>query len=257
MSNILVCIKRVPDTGGEVTLTDDAMGIDDRHLGFTVSPHEECAIELAVQTAAATGGEVTVLTLGSDDAVEQLRNAVALGCTGAVLIEADPAAYGPADIARAIADVVRAHEADGTTYDLILLGNDAPDTGDFQVGVRLGYALDRPVVTWISTLQVSGSRVIARGDGPTGGTEVYEVDLPAVVTIAEGGVEPRYPTIPGRMKAKRATIERTEPERTPVGSARRRLTLPPRPPSQVTVLGEGPAAAPAVVDLLQALGVLR
>lgn len=257
MSNILVCIKRVPDTGGEVTLTDDAMGVDDRHLGFTVSPHEECAIELAVQTAATTGGEVTVLTLDSDDAIEQLRNAVALGCTGAVLIEAEPAAYGPADIARAIADVVRAHEADGTTYDLILLGNDAPDTGDFQVGVRLGYALDRPVVTWISTLEVSGSQVIARGDGPTGGTEVYEVDLPAVVTIAEGGVEPRYPTIPGRMKAKRVTIETVQPEGTPVGSARRRLTLPPRPPSQVTVLGEGPAAAPAVVDLLQELGVLR
>ncbi|CAN5771841.1 electron transfer flavoprotein subunit beta/FixA family protein [soil metagenome] len=257
MSNILVCVKRVPDTGGEVSLTEDSMGVDARHLGFTVSPHEECAIELAVQTAAATDGEVTVLTVGEDDAVEQLRDAVALGCTGAVLVEVDPSAYGPADIAQAIAEVVRAHESAGTAYDLILLGNDAADTGDFQVGVRLAYALGRPVLTGISTLEVGDGQVQARGDGPTGGTEVYEVDLPAVVTIMEGGVEPRYPTIPGRMKAKRAKIETLEPELTPLGSARRRLTLPPRPPNQVNVLGEGPAAAPAVADLLQELGVLR
>ena len=70
MSNVLVCIKRVPDLGGEVTLTGDQMGVDDRSLGHTVSPHEECAVELAIQTAKATDGEVTILTVGPDDAVE-------------------------------------------------------------------------------------------------------------------------------------------------------------------------------------------
>ena len=103
-----------------------------------------------------TDGQATVLTLGSSDAVEQLRHALALGCTGAVLVEADASAYGPADVAAAIADVVRAHEAAGTTYDLVLLGNDASDTGDFQVGIRLSYLLDRPVVAGVSTLSVDG-----------------------------------------------------------------------------------------------------
>ncbi|MGB3762219.1 MAG: electron transfer flavoprotein subunit beta/FixA family protein [Ornithinimicrobium sp.] len=257
MSNILVCIKRVPDTGGEVSLTDDAMNVDDRQLGFTVSGHEECAIELAVQQANATDGEVTVLTLGDEDSIEQLRDAVARGCTNAVLVEATPTAFGPSDIAKAIADVVRAHESAGTTYDLILLGNDAADTGDFQVGVRLGYALERPVVTGMSTIAIEGEQVIARGDAPTGGTQVFEVALPAIVTVMEGGVEPRYPTIPGRMKAKRAKIETIEPRIDPIGPARVRLTLPPKPPSQVTILGEGADAAPAVADLLQELGVLR
>ena len=257
MSDVLVCIKRVPDTGGEVSLDADGMNIDITHLGATVSPHEEAAIELAVQQANATDGEVTVLTLGDDDAVEQLRDAVALGCTNAVLIEATPASYGPRDIALAIADVVRAHEGQGRCYDLILLGNDAADTGDFQVGVRLGYALERPVVTGISTVELSGGMVTATGDSPTGGNQIYEVALPAVVTVMEGGVEPRYPSIPGRMKAKRAKIETVEPEREPEGSGRVRLVLPPAPSSQVTVLGEGPDAAPAVADLLQELGVLR
>ncbi|CAN5135673.1 electron transfer flavoprotein subunit beta/FixA family protein [soil metagenome] len=257
MANVLVCIKRVPDTGGEITLTEDQMSVDDRHLGHTVSTHEECAVELAVQTAKATDGEVTVLTVGSGDSVEQLRDALAVGCTGAVLVEAETASYGPAEVAAAIAGVVRAHTAVGTTYDLVLLGNDAADSGDFQVGVRLGYELGRPVVAGISTVEVVGDRVIARGDGPDGGTEIYELDLPAVVTVMEGGVEPRYPTIPGRMKAKRASIETLPSAVEPAKLARVRLKLPAQQASEVSILGEGAAAAPAVVDLLESLGLAR
>jgi electron transfer flavoprotein beta subunit len=257
MTNVLVCIKRVPDLGGEISLTADAMAVDDTGLGHTVSPHEECAVELAIQTAKDTGGAATVLTLGSSDATEQLRNALALGCTGAVLVEADPASYGPADVAAAIAEVVREHQAAGTTYDLVLVGNDASDTGDFQVGIRLSYLLDRPVVAGVSTLSVDGDQVTARGQSPDGGTEIFEVPLPAVLTVMEGGVEPRYPSIPGRMKAKKIQIEQRSPSATPAGSGRIRLTLPAAQPSQVTVLGKGPEAAPALVDLLDELGVLR
>jgi electron transfer flavoprotein beta subunit len=254
--DVLVCIKRVPDTAGTITLTDDAMAVDARHLGHTVSPHEECAVELAIRTAAATGGTATVLTVGTDDSVEQLRNALALGCTSAVLVEVRPEEYGPADIAAAIAQVVRDHAVRGTSYDLVLLGNDAADTGDFQVGIRLAYALGRPVATGIANFDVDGQVVTASAVGPDG-TEVYEVPLPAVLTVMEGGVEPRYPSIPGRMKAKKVAIEKVEPASAPVGAGRVRLKLPPAPPSQVEILGEGAAAAPAVVDLLERLGVTR
>jgi electron transfer flavoprotein beta subunit len=257
MTNVLVCIKRVPDLGGEVALTADSLAVDDSSLGHTISPHEEAAIELAIQAAKDTGGEATVLTVGSSDAVEQLRNALALGCTGAVLVETDLTSYGPADVATAIAEVVRAHEGDGTSYDLVLLGNDASDTGDFQVGIRLSYLLDRPVVTGVSTLSVEGDRATARGQSPDGGTEVYDVPLPAVVAVMEGGIEPRYPSIPGRMKAKKVRIDERTPSGTPHGSGKVRLKLPPAQPSQVTVLGEGPEAAAAVVDLFEKLGVGR
>jgi electron transfer flavoprotein beta subunit len=257
MTDVLVCIKRVPDLGGEFRLTPDSMSVDDSSLGHTVSPHEDCAVELAIQTAKDTGGQATVLTLGTSDAVEQLRTALALGCTGAVLIEADPVSYGPADVAAAIAEVVRAHEAAGTSYGLVLLGNDASDTGDFQVGIRLSYLLDRPVVTGVSTLSVEGASVTARGGSPDGGTEIFEVPLPAVLTVMEGGVEPRYPSIPGRMKAKKITIEQVTPNLEPMGSGRIRLKLPEAQPSEVTILGEGPEAAPAVVDVIEKLGVLK
>ena len=251
MTNVLVCIKRVPDAAGEVLLTADEQALDARFVGFTVSAHENCAVELAVRI-----GDATVLSLGPADTVEQLRGALGVGAKAAVLIEADPVGFGPADIAREIAAVVKAHEADGKTYDLILLGNDAADTGDFQVGIRLAYELGRPVVNGVRTVEVAGEVATARGDG-IDGVETYEVPLPAVVTVLEGGVEPRYPTITGRMKAKKTPIETVEPRNQPRGPERVRLTLPPAQPSTVDVLGEGPDAAAAVVDLLQRLGVAR
>ncbi len=255
MTNVLVCVKRVPDSSGEVTLTPDGLAVDGRYSGYTMSNHEEAAVEVAIQVADATGGTVTVLTLGTEDAVEQLRTALAVGATDGVLIEAEPDAFGPADIASAIASVCRARESAGTAYDLVLLGNDAADTGDFQVGIRLAYALDRPVVTGMQTVAVQGDQAELRGEGPEG-TEVYEVPLPAVVTILEGGVSPRYPSVMGRMKAKKAPVETVTPDAPSVGSGRVGLSVPPPPATSVTILGEGPSAASAVVDTLKQLGVV-
>lgn len=253
--NVLVCVKRTPDITGEVVLTADGTGLDGRYSGYTMSAHEACAVEIAAGVADATGGSVTVLTLGDADAVEQLRTALAVGADDAVHIEADAAAYGPADVAAAIAEVVRSREATGTAYDLILLGNDAADTGDFQVGIRLAHALDRPVVAGAQTVEVADG-VATLQVGSADGTETYEVALPAVATVLEGGVEPRYPNIRGRMRAKKAPVETVGPSLEPRGGSGLGLRLPPAPPSQVTVLGEGPEAAPAVVEVLRKIGVV-
>ena len=259
MTDVLVCIKRVPDFSGEVLLAEDAQSADARFVGYTLSNHDTCAVELAVQVAAATGGTATVLTVGSAEAVEQLRSALGVGCTAAVLVEADPVALGPIDVAREIAAVVRDHAArpeGATAYDLVLVGNDAADSGDFQVGIRLAHELDRPVVTGMQTVAVDGGSARLRGDGPDG-TETYEVPLPVVVSVLEGGVEPRYPTITGRMKAKKIPVETRAATAALVGSGRQKLVLPPPAPSTAEVLGEGPETAKVVVDLLHKLGVAR
>jgi electron transfer flavoprotein beta subunit len=256
MVNVLVCVKRVPDVSGEVLLSEDGRSVDARYVGFTTSNHESCAVELAVQLASESGGQATVVSVGSPESVEQLRTALGVGCTAAALVEADPVTMGPADIAREIAAVVRDHEAAGTAYDLVLLGNDAADSGDFQVGIRLAHELDRPVVTGMQNISVADGTARLHGDGPEG-RETYAVPLPAVVTVMEGGVEPRYPTITGRMKAKKVEVEQRALSQEPVGSGRVRLSLPPPSPSTVEILGEGPEAAGAVVDLLHRLGVGR
>lgn len=266
MPNVLVCIKRVPASSGQVLLSDDAMSVDARHVGYTVNPHEECAVEAAVQVVSDHGGAATVLTLGPSDALEQLRDALAMGVGSAVHLdtgdEGSGDGYGPSDVAAAIADVARSRAAAGEGFDLVLLGNDAADTGDFQVPVRLAYALGVPVVTGVRsfTLVDSGSGLVAHavGDGPDGAEE-FEVPLPAVLAIKEGEITPRYPSIPGRLKAKKAPVE-VIPAPTPAtGTARQRLVLPPEQPSVVQVLGsdkDAAAAAAAVVDVLEKIGVV-
>lgn len=255
MTDVLVCIKRVVDSTGKVTLSDDEQSIDGRYAGYTLSRHEECAIELAVQAAKATDGSATVVTLGDEDAEEQLRTALAVGVDAATHIVADSSQRGPVDVARDLADTVREHAAAGRSYGLILLGNDAADSGDFQVGIRLAYELGLPVVNGANLVEVTGDRAVATVNGPDG-HETYDVPLPAVVTVLEGGVEPKYPTVPGRMKAKRVSIEQRPARADVVGPSRVRLRLPEAPASQVQVLGQGPEAAVAVVDLLETLGVL-
>ncbi|MGR6090277.1 electron transfer flavoprotein subunit beta/FixA family protein [Brevibacterium sp. CSND-B09] len=265
--NILVCIKRVPDIAGSVTLDDAGTGIDESGLGHTMSSHEECAVELAIQTAAQAGGTVTVLTLGPAEAVEQLRAAVAVGANDGILVEAaDPSVFAPEDIAQVIGDVIRDRAEAGQTFDLVLTGDDAADTGDFQVGIRLAYDLGYPVLTNIQTISVGGAaggggergsgRIEARGIGPVG-TEIFSLGLPAVVAVHEGGVDPRYPSITGRMKAKKAQVVEYDAPVPGMGSPRLRLELPEVKASSVTILGEGPEAAPALVDVLEEIGVIR
>src|SRR5512147_2017915 len=140
---ILVCVKRVPATGGRMVLTPDGQEIDVRFLGFTVSPHEECAVEEAVRIVEANGGSSTVLTLGPAAAEDQLRDAMAIGIDRAVLLETDGRDWDPVATASAIADAIRAEEAAGGTFDLILFGNESADSGGFQVALRIAAALDR------------------------------------------------------------------------------------------------------------------
>ena len=253
--NILVCVKRVPATGGTIVLTPDGQAIDTRFLGFTVSPHEECAVEEAVRIVERMGGTTTVLTLGPTAAEEQLRDALAIGIERAILLETDGSDWDPVATSRAIVEAIRSDESAHGQYDLILFGNEAADTGDYQVGIRVATALDRPVVNGAKALEVGDSVVTARREAG-GGWELYDLPLPAVVGVKEGINLPRYPSVPGRLRARRKEIERVAPSHRPGGPTKVGLRLPEERAAAAEVIGRGPDAAPAVVELLQRLGVL-
>jgi len=253
---VLVCVKRVPATGGRIVLTPDGQEIDTRYLGFTVSPHEECAVEEAVRIVEAQGGSSTVLTLGPIAAEEQLRDAMAVGIDRAILLETDGREFDPIATSAAIVENVRAQEAAHGPFDLVLFGNEAADTGDFQVAIRVAVALDRPVVTGAKSLTVRDRAAFARREATGGGWETYEVPLPAVLSVKEGLNLPRYPSVPGRLRAKRKEIERIEPAWTPGSPVKLGLRLPEEEGAHVEILGTGPDAAPAVVDLLVRIGVI-
>src|SRR5207247_11357074 len=106
--NVLVCVKRVPETGARITLTPDAQAIDTTLLGFTISPHEECAVEEALRITQQDGGSTTVMTLGPAAASEQLQNALAMGIGAAVLLETDGHDWNAEETAAAIAEAIQA-----------------------------------------------------------------------------------------------------------------------------------------------------
>ncbi len=253
--NILICIKRIPATGGKITLTADEQEIDTRFLGFTISPHEECAVEEAVRLIEAHGGSATVLTLGPEVAAEQLRDSLAVGIDRAILLETDGREWEPAATADAIVEAVRAQRAAGHAFDLLLFGNEAADTGGYQVGIRVAYALDLPCVTGVKELEIKNETAFVRREAP-GGRELFEVFLPAVLTIKEGINLPRYPSVPGRLKAKKKPIEHIQPQWRPGGLEKVRLKLPKAAEHQVEILGRGPQAAPKVVEIFQRLGIV-
>jgi electron transfer flavoprotein beta subunit len=255
---ICVCVKRVPMVGGAIVVTPDGLDVDTAMAGFTVSPHEECAVEEAVQITERLGGSVTVLTLGPPQAADQLRDMLALGAGRAILLRTDGAEWGAVATASALADVVRERR-----FDLLLFGNEAADTGGYQVPVRVAHLLGLPCVTGIKRLEVvagadgSHDRIVA-GRENAGAQETFDLPLPAVVSVKEGINLPRYPSLPGRLRAKRATIETVElaPPR-PDGLVKQRLRVPAASGTHSELLGSGADAVPALVRLLDELGVLR
>jgi electron transfer flavoprotein beta subunit len=255
--NILVCVKRVPQTGGRIVLTPDGQEIDARYLGFTVSPHEECAVEEAVRIVEKGGGTTTVLTLGPAAAEDQLRDAMAIGIERAILLETDGREWDPVATAEAIVATIRTEEVANGPFDLIMFGNESADTGGYQVGVRVAVALDRPIVTGIKGIEIGESSIVARRDAGGGAWESFELDLPAVVAVKEGINLPRYPSVPGRLRAKRKEVVRLSPEWRAGGLDKIGLRLPQEERSRAEVIGQGPEAATAVVDLLVKIGVVR
>ena len=244
-----MCVKRVPITGGRMVLTADGQAIETKHLGFTISPHEECGVEEAVRIVEAGGGEVLVLTLGPEEAVEQLRECMALGADRAVhLVSADE--WDAQATAAAIVDAIRAEEP----FDLIVFGNESADAGNYQVGIRVAYALGLPVVTGLKGITTADGRARCEQEVP-GGRDVYDVPLPAVVTVKEGLNLPRYPSVPAKLRANRKPVDARPLERPAPRLEKLRLVVPEGAGKQAEILGHGPEAAPRVVEVLRELGV--
>jgi electron transfer flavoprotein beta subunit len=251
---VLVCVKRVPFTGGKMVLAADKRTLETRHLGFTISPHEECGVEEAVRIIEAGGGESVVLTLGPPEALEQLRDAMALGIDRAIHLQTDGSEWDGESTAAAIVEAIRTEESSGP-FDLVFFGNESADASGYQVGLRVAHALGRPCATGLKGVRVEGSSVRCEQD--TGaGRDVYVLPLPAVVTVKEGLNLPRYPSVPGRMRAARKPVVSSTPVRPESRLAPVELAVPGGPGRQTKLLGSGAGAAPAVVEMLRDIGVL-
>ncbi|GAA2804173.1 electron transfer flavoprotein subunit beta/FixA family protein [Saccharopolyspora taberi] len=255
--NVLVCVKRVPATGAKIPLTEDGTDVDTRHLGFTIGPHEECAVEEAVRIVERSGGSTTVLTVGPPEADEQLRYALSMGADHGVLVETGPGETDAQATATAITAAIRELESDAGRFDLIMFGTESADAGNYQVGIRVAHALGRPIVGGVKGIDLDQEAGRATFRRPVGdGVEVYQAPLPSAVAVKEGLNLPRYPSIKGRLRAKKTQLRTIRPELAAGGLRKVRLRPPPEAERETVVLGRGAEAAGRVVDVLEDLGVV-
>ncbi|MEQ6375724.1 electron transfer flavoprotein subunit beta/FixA family protein [Bacillaceae bacterium S4-13-58] len=202
--NIYVLLKRTFDTEEKITVSGGK--IDEEGAEFIINPYDEYAVEEAIVLRDEHGGEVTIVSVGGEDAEKQLRTALAMGADKAALIniEDDLEAVDQYSTSK----ILQAYFED-KEVDLILAGNVAIDNASGQVGPRLAELLDIPYVTTITDIKIDGSTVYIDRD-IEGDVEKVETSLPLLVTCQQGLNEPRYPSLPGIMKAKKKPLEELE-----------------------------------------------
>ncbi|WP_060678331.1 electron transfer flavoprotein subunit beta/FixA family protein [Virgibacillus halodenitrificans] len=202
--NIFVLLKKTFDTEEKISVSNGQ--IEDDGAEFIINPYDEYAVEEAIVQRDAHGGEVTVVTIGDEDSEKQLRTALAMGADKAVLINTEDDLDEGDQFTTA--KILEAFFEDKEP-DLILAGNVAIDEASGQVGPRLAELLGIPYVTTITSLKIDGEKVNIEKD-VEGDVEVIETSLPVLVTCQQGLNDPRYPSLPGIMKAKKKPLEELE-----------------------------------------------
>ncbi len=241
--DIIICMKRVPDTETRVRFSDGATAIDRDGVKFILSPYDEFALEAALRTSEAAGGEVTVVTLGDEDSQETLRAALAAGADAAVLLRGSVTMDGLAT-AKVLAGELKTREEQ-----LVLFGVKAGDDDQQQVGPMVATLLGRPCASDVTSFEVRGD-VVRCDRAVEGGTEVVEMDLPAVVTLTKGDFELRYASLKGIMAAKRKPLDVKDADLGPGRLVVERLEYPPER-AEGRIVGEGVGAVPELVRLLR------
>ncbi|RST76298.1 electron transfer flavoprotein beta subunit/FixA family protein [Siminovitchia acidinfaciens] len=202
--NIYVLMKRTFDTEEKISISNGK--IEEDGAEFIINPYDEYAIEEAIRVRDEHGGEVTIVAVGEEEAEKQIRTALAMGADKAALInvEDDLDDYDEFSAATILAEYLKDKDPD-----LILAGNVAIDGGSGQVGPRVAAILDIPYVTTITKLEIEGETINIVRD-VEGDSEIIETSLPLLVTAQQGLNDPRYPSLPGIMKAKKKPLEELE-----------------------------------------------
>ena len=201
--NILVFVKRVPDTESRIRIQHETRTIAEDGLNFVISPYDEYAVEEALRLKETKGAAVRAVSVGRDETVAVLRKCLAMGADEAILVKDDsPETYDGLRTARIIA---RAVERKFAGADLLLFGKQAVGTDNSQVAAMVAEMLGLPQATVVTKLEIDGAAATALRE-VEGGMEKVVLSLPAVITAQKGLNEPRYETLKGIMAAKKKDI---------------------------------------------------
>lgn len=199
---IIVLLKQVPATDSIVRIADDGVSIKTEEIKWIINPYDEFAVEEALRIKEAQGGSVTIVSVGADRTLEAIRTALAMGADKAILVN-DPATEGcdALGTARILAAVLK-----DTAFDLIIAGHRAVDDDNFHVGPAVAEFLDIPHIPFVIRVEITEGKVKCQRT-VEGGSVVLETPLPALFTTQRGLNEPRLPSLPGIMQAKKKPLD--------------------------------------------------
>jgi electron transfer flavoprotein beta subunit len=202
---IYVCVKHVPDTAAKITVIEGS-GFAET-CKFIVNPYDEYAVEEAVQLIKQAGdGEVVIVTVGKETAVNTMRAALALGADRGILVKTDAQFLDSGLTGQALQKAI---EQDGGA-DLIFCGKQSIDSEGMQTPYRLAKALDMAVVSDVVGLSIGDGKAVAEREIGGGARQIVEMPLPCVIGATRGLNEPRYPKLPDIMKAKKKEIRQID-----------------------------------------------
>ncbi len=243
--NIVVCIKRVPDTETKVRIGSDGKTIDPAGVSYVMNPYDEYALEEGLRLVEGAGeGKVTVVSLGDAACQETLRTALAMGADEAIHIQTVQTNLDTHATAAALVEAIR-----GLEYDLILFGKQAVDDDQSQVGLLVAEGLGLPAASVVVDLKLEGGSVEVKRE-IEGGHELMKLKLPAVITAQKGLNEPRYASLKGIMAAKKKPINETATSETEPLVEVLEMSYPPERP-EGRIVGEGVEAVPELIRLLR------
>ncbi|MFT4538637.1 MAG: electron transfer flavoprotein beta subunit [Planctomycetota bacterium] len=243
--NILACIKRVPSTEAQAKLTADGTGLDPAGYQYMTSFYDEIAVEEAVKTKEAHGGEVTVLTIGPSEASKELRECLAKGGDKAVLL--NDGSWLSRDC-RATAKALAA-KIQELGSELVFMGKVATDRDNAAVGPMVATYLGWPCITEAVEVEIGDGQGTAKCETDSG-MESYSFSLPAVITCNKGLNEPRYAGLKGIMAAKKKSLEESDCPAEASQVQVQQVELPAERQA-VKMLGEGVDAIPALIEALR------
>ena len=197
---IFVCVKHVPDTAANIKIVEQN-SFDDA-VKFVMNPYDEYAVEQAVQIKEQAGGEVIIVTLGTDQAAATVRSALAMGADRGVHIETDALITDAITTGMALEKAI---EEEGGA-DLVMTGKQSVDTEGMQTQYHLARGLGMPVATDVVSLALENGLAVVECERGGGEIAVMELDMPCVIAAAKGLNEPRYPKLPDILKAKRKPV---------------------------------------------------
>lgn len=241
---IIVCIRRAPTTDARIKPGPDGRNYDPAGVNFDISEYDKFAIEAGIELKEKHGGKVTVLSLGPSVSSKELRTAIAMGCDAASLLVSD-AQHDAWAVASALAAKIKT-----MPHDLVLFGWSSVDNQAAATGQMVAELLGLPCVSVTVALEVKDGTAHAERLSAHGNRERIAVKLPAVITCQKGLNKPRQPNMKGLMNAKKTVIEETPATAPADGVAVVKLDPPPPRPAG-KIVGKGPEAAKALVNLLR------